>query len=56
VADAYLAWSLMLLRFGGVDVGEWPVLAAYLERIRQRPSVAQAVALEQKLRKEIARP
>jgi glutathione S-transferase len=56
VADAYLAWSLLLLRFGGVDVGEWQVLAAYLERIRQRPSVARAVALEQKLRKELARP
>jgi glutathione S-transferase len=55
VADAYLAWSLLLLRFGGVDVGEWPALAAYLERIRQRPQVARAIALEQKLRKELAR-
>jgi len=56
VADAYLAWSLLLLRFGGVDVGEWPELAAYLERIRKQPSVAQAIAIEQRLRKELGRP
>jgi glutathione S-transferase len=56
VADAYLAWSLLLVRFGGVDVGEWPSLATYLERIRNRPLVAQALAIEQKLRKELGRP
>jgi glutathione S-transferase len=56
VADAYLAWSLLLLRYGDVDVGKWPALAAYLERIRQRPAVAQAIALEQRLREELRGP
>jgi glutathione S-transferase len=55
IADAYLAWSLLLLRYGDVDVGRWPALAAYLERIRQRPAVAQAIDLEQRLRQDIAR-
>ena len=53
VADAYFAWSLMLLRRAGVDIAEWPALAAYLERVLERPAVRQAVAIEQELRKTV---
>src|SRR6266700_2325473 len=34
VADGYLAWSLLLLGRGGVDVAQWPSLVAYLARIQ----------------------
>ncbi len=55
VADAYLAWSLLLVGRGGVEVAQWPALAAYLERIRARPQVGEAIAIEMALRKAIAR-
>ncbi len=51
VADAYLAWALMLLGRGGVDVAQWPSLVAYLARIRERPHVKAAIAAELQLRK-----
>jgi glutathione S-transferase len=53
VADAYLAWALLLVGRGGVDVAEWPSLVDYLERIQQRPRVKEAITLEQKLRKTV---
>jgi glutathione S-transferase len=46
VADAYLAWALLLLKFAGVEVADWPSLASYLDRMQQRPLVAEAIALE----------
>ena len=53
VADAYLAWSLLLLGRGGVDVGEWPSLVAYLARMQARPAVKAAIAHEMELRKTV---
>jgi glutathione S-transferase len=55
VADAYLAWALLLMKRCGVDVAEWPPLAGYLERMRQRPKLKEAIELEMQLRKETAR-
>jgi glutathione S-transferase len=46
VADAYLAWTLALIRRAGVDVAPWRALAAYADRIRGRPSVHDAFATE----------
>lgn len=46
VADAYLVWVLLLARFAGVDLSPWPSLDAYVERMRERPSVAKALAIE----------
>jgi len=51
VADAYLAWSLMLLGRGGVDIGQWPALADYHARIGARPHVKAAVETELEIRK-----
>ncbi|WP_407151733.1 glutathione binding-like protein [Bradyrhizobium sp. ORS 86] len=54
VADAHLAWALLLLRAAGVDVAQWPSLAAYLARIQARPQVKAAVATEMQLWKSLA--
>jgi glutathione S-transferase len=54
VADAYLAWSLLLLGRGGVDVARWPSLTRYLERIQARPQVKAAIDCEMALRKTVA--
>jgi glutathione S-transferase len=54
VADAYLAWSLLLLKRGGVDVNEWPSLVGYLNHIRERPQVKAAIDAEQEIRKTLA--
>jgi glutathione S-transferase len=54
VADGYLAWSLLLLGRGGVDVANWPSLVDYLARIQARPltkaAIDHEVALWKKLR------
>jgi glutathione S-transferase len=54
VADAYLAWSLLLLKRGGVDVNEWPSLVGYLNHIRERPQVKAAIDAELEIRKTLA--
>ncbi len=54
VADAHLAWALLLLRPAGVDITQWPPLSAYLERMQARPAVREAIATEMALRKSIA--
>jgi glutathione S-transferase len=54
VADGYLAWSLLLLRHGGVDIAAWPSLADYLARMRARPQVKAAIDHETNLWKTIA--
>ncbi|MGX1323931.1 glutathione S-transferase [Bradyrhizobium sp. USDA 377] len=54
VADAHLTWALLLLRPAGIDIGEWPSLSAYLERMQARPAVKEAIATEMVLRKTVA--
>ena len=54
VADAHLTWALLLLRPAGVDIAQWPPLAAYLERLQARPTVWEAIATEMALRKTMA--
>jgi glutathione S-transferase len=49
VADAYLFWALVLVRFAGIDLAPWPSLPAYLETVQKRPSVAEALATERAL-------
>jgi glutathione S-transferase len=51
VADAHLAWSLLLMGRGGVDIAQWPSLVSYLAHIQQRPQVKAAIATELQLRK-----
>lgn len=46
VADAYLFTLLGWSGRFGIDLGKWPVLAAYHARIAQRPSVQQAMKAE----------
>ena len=54
VADAHLAWALLLLRPAGVDIAQWPSLSTYLERMQARPAVQEAIATEMALRKTMA--
>jgi glutathione S-transferase len=53
VADAHLAWSLLLLKRAGVDIDGWPPLAGYLGRIRERPHVRAAIELEREIFKTL---
>ncbi|MEJ8572747.1 glutathione binding-like protein [Microbaculum marinum] len=46
VADAYLATVLGWTRPVGIDLGRWPALKDYFDRMRARPAVATAVAEE----------
>ncbi len=46
IADAYLAWALALVKRIGVDLAEWPGLAAYASRTHARPAVARAMGEE----------
>lgn len=50
VADAYLLTTLNWAAPAGVDLSAWPVLAAYRDRMLQRPAVARAVQEELALR------
>ena len=52
VADAYLAWALLLLGRGGVEIAAWPSLVEYLDRVRARPRVEEAIRIELDLRKK----
>src|SRR5262245_23288744 len=49
VADAYLFTILNWCRGAKIDLGRWPVLAAYYERVRLRPQVGRALAEELRL-------
>ncbi|MFE0757741.1 glutathione transferase GstA [Inquilinus sp. NPDC058860] len=46
VADVYLFTLLGWTRFFAIDLGRWPAIAAYLQRIGARPSVTAALAAE----------
>ena len=46
VADAYLYTILTWTRVASLDLAAWPVLAAYRDRIQQRPAVQAARAAE----------
>ncbi|HTO08868.1 MAG TPA: glutathione binding-like protein [Myxococcota bacterium] len=46
VADAYLFTVLNWTRATGVNLGEWPVLEAYHQRMLKRPAVSRAFSEE----------
>ena len=46
VADAYLFVVLRWAAFHDIDLREWPALAAFQERVGQRPAVIAALAIE----------
>lgn len=50
VADAYLLTTLTWAAPAGVDLGRWPILSAYRDRLCQRPAVGRALAEEMALR------
>ncbi len=52
VADAYLVTVLNWSRFAGIDLGQYPAVQSYFERLQKRPSVARAMAEEVALYKE----
>jgi glutathione S-transferase len=49
VADAYLVTVLHWTLAVPIDLKDWPALAAYAARLRERPSVAQAFQEERQL-------
>lgn len=51
VADAYLFTVLGWGARVGVDIGQWPVLKSYLDRIAARPQVIEAMTLEGLIKK-----
>jgi glutathione S-transferase len=52
VADAYLVTVLNWSKAAGIDLGKWPAVERYYERLLKRPSVARAVAEERALHAE----
>jgi glutathione S-transferase len=46
VADCYLVTVLNWASFVGLDLARWPAVQAYFDRLKQRPSVARALAEE----------
>ncbi|MGY4641322.1 glutathione transferase GstA [Pseudomonas sp. TE24901] len=46
VADAYLFVVLRWAAFNDIDLQEWPALAAFQQRISERPAVMTALAIE----------
>lgn len=50
VADCYLFTTLNWAHWVKIDLSRWPALAAYLERVRARPSVQAALKAEGLLR------
>lgn len=52
IADAYLVTILNWAAPSGIDLKQWPAVAAYYDRIRQRPAVAKAIAEEFALYRE----
>jgi glutathione S-transferase len=51
VADAYLFTVLRWTSVVKIDLGKWPTLAAYLERVGHRPGVQEALKAEGLIRK-----
>jgi len=50
VADAYLFAVLNWSEFAGVPIADWPMLKAWRDGMRARPSIARAIATEMPLR------
>jgi glutathione S-transferase len=50
VADGYLFTVLNWSRFVGIDLSRWPLLVAYLDRVRERPAVQAALQAEKAAR------
>jgi glutathione S-transferase len=46
VGDAYLVTVLNWASHGGIDLSQWPAVAAYYKRLMRRPSVAKAAGEE----------
>ncbi|BAP90103.1 glutathione S-transferase [Burkholderiales bacterium GJ-E10] len=46
IADAYLFVVLSWARHVGIDLGRWPALAAYQDRVGRRPQVQEALRAE----------
>ena len=46
VADAYLFTVLRWTGFGKIDLGQWPVIKAYFDRVHARTAVQAALAVE----------
>jgi glutathione S-transferase len=46
IADAYLVTVLNWTAVTGVDLGQWPAVRDYHQRLQKRPSVAKALGEE----------
>jgi glutathione S-transferase len=55
VADGYLVTVLNWAPYVGIDVSQWPAIATYAQRVRERPAVARAIADEYEIFKRAQR-
>ena len=46
IADAYLFTILNWTNFQSINLGQWPNVKAYFERVRARPTVQDAMKAE----------
>ncbi len=46
VADAYLVWALLLARYAGAKLEQFPAVAEYVSRLCERPAVREALKAE----------
>jgi len=46
VADVYLVTTLSWCQAGGIELGRWPVMQGYLDRLKTRPAVGRAMKEE----------
>jgi glutathione S-transferase len=56
IADAYLVTVLSWSPITPIDLGRWPVIARYVQRLRQRPTIARALSEETRLHLEHRKP
>jgi glutathione S-transferase len=54
VADGYLFTLLNWTKFVNIDLGKWPALKAYYDRVAARPAVQEALAAEGLVKKAAA--
>ena len=52
VADAYLFTTLSWTRYVNMDLGKWPVLIGFRDRVTKRPAIRDAMSAEGLIKKE----
>lgn len=56
IADAYLVTVLSWSPITPIDLGRWPAIASYVQRLRKRPTIARALSEETRLHLQQSKP